>query len=175
MPTTKRGKRTRSAKGRTARGGRNTRRTTPRATTARKKSAPRRAAKAAKGRGAAARTKKRASGPAGGGAASREVAALKARLEREKSGFEKRLTDTVREIAQLRHHEARAAQLERQLKERDELIAHLRTQLNDLRNREIVSPDDDEVQPSLALGSRAPRDLDEFEEDVGPEEDDELI
>jgi len=174
MPTTKRGKGTRSAKGRTARGARNTRRTTPRTAKARKKTAPRRAANAAKGRADAARTKKRAAAPAGG-AASRELAALKTRLEREKSGFEKRLTDTVREIAQLRHHEARAAQLERQRKERDELIAQLRTQLNDLRNREIVAPDDDEVQPSLALESRATPDLDEFDEDAGPEEDDELI
>jgi hypothetical protein len=80
----------------------------------------------------------------------------------------------VREIAQLRHHEARAAQLERQLKERDELIVQLRSQLHDLRNREIVAADE-EIQPSLALGARAPRDLDEFDEDVGPEEDDELI
>jgi predicted RNase H-like nuclease (RuvC/YqgF family) len=167
MPIKKRGKKTRSAKGRTAR-------STHRAAKPRKKTAPRRTAGAAKGRAAAAGSKKRAATPAGG-AAIRALAALKARLEREKGAFEKRLTDTVREIAQLRHHEARAAQLERQLKERDELIVQLRTQLNELRNREIGTPDDDEVQPSLALGARAPRDLDEFDEDVGPEDDDELI
>jgi len=111
--------------------------------------------------------------PAAASAASREVVALKAKLEREKTGFEKRLTETMREIATLRHHEARAAQLERQLKERDELIIQLRTQLNDLRNREVVTPDDEELQPSLALGSRG-SDYDEFDDDVGPE-DDELI
>ena len=111
--------------------------------------------------------------PAAASAASREVVALRAKLEREKTGFEKRLTETMREIATLRHHEARAAQLERQLKERDELIIQLRTQLNDLRNREVVTPDDEELQPSLALGSRG-SDYDEFDDDVGPE-DDELI
>jgi len=161
MPTKK--KTARPAKSRKTAGGR---RPTPRAAAPRKKTAPRRAAK---GR-AAAPSGKKAAAPA----ANREVAALKARLEREKTGFEKRLTDTVREIAQLRHHEARAAQLERQLKERDEIIVQLRTQLNDLRNREIVTPEDDEIQPSLALGSRA-TDFDEFDEDVGPEEDDDLI
>lgn len=174
MPTKKRGKGARPAKERKAGGARSTRRATPRAARSRQKAAPRRAARATKGSAATARTKKRAGAPAGS-AASREVAALKAKLEREKISFEKRLTDTVREIGQLRHHEARAAQLERQLKERDELIAQLRTQLNDLRNREIVAPGDDEIQPSLALGSRASRDLDEFDEDVGPEEDDELM
>jgi predicted RNase H-like nuclease (RuvC/YqgF family) len=160
MPNKK--KTARPAKSRKSGGGR---RPTPRAAAPRKKTAPR---AAAKGRAAAPRAKK-AAAPA----ASREVAALKARLEREKTDFDKRLTDTVREIAQLRHHEARAAQLERQLKERDEIIVQLRSKLNDLRNREIVTPEDDEIQPSLALGSRG-ADFDEFDEDV-PEEDDDLI
>ena len=158
MPTKRSArKKTRSAKAKKVARGRAT-------SPSRKQAAPRRAAKAA-----AAPKRKAATG-----AASRELAAMKARLEREKAGFEKRLSETVREIAQLRHHEARAAQLDRQLKERDELIAHLRTQLNDLRNREIVTPEDEEVQPSLALGSRS-QDFEEFDEDVEPEEDDELI
>ena len=50
--------------------------------------------------------------------------------------LEKQLTDTVREIGQLRHHEMRAAQLERQLKERDDLIVQLRGQLSERRTRE---------------------------------------
>jgi len=133
---------------------------------ARKKPAPR----AAKSRAAAPRAAK----PAAASAASREVVALKAKLEREKVGFEKRLTDTMREIATLRHHEARAAQLERQLKERDELIVQLRTQLDDLRNRAVVTPDEEDMQQSLALGSRG-GEYDEFDDDVAPEEDDEFI
>ncbi len=165
MPSKKPRKNARPAKRRKPAKGR----ATARATASRKKTAPRRAAK--KPAAAAGATQRPA--PAGA-AASREVAALKARLEREKTNFERRLTDTVREIAQLRHHEARATQLERQLKERDDLIAQLRTQLNDLRNREIVTPDDEEIQPSLALGSRG-HDFDEFDEDVAPEEDDEII
>jgi len=104
------------------------------------------------------------------------LATLKARFAREKSELEKRLTDSVREIGQLRHHETRVTQLERQLKERDETIGQLRSQLSELRNRPLASVDDEEVQPSLALGSRVPRDLDEFDEDAGPDdEDDELI
>jgi hypothetical protein len=161
MPIKKSRKTARAAKGRKPAAHR-----APARAVSRKKPAPR----AAKSRAAAPRAAK----PAAASAASREVVALKTKLEREKAGFEKRLTDTMREIATLRHHEARAAQLERQLKERDELIVQLRTQLNDLRNREIVTPDDEDIQPSLALGSRG-SDYDEFEDDVGPEEDDELI
>ena len=96
-----------------------------------------------------------------------------AALQREKRALEKRLTEAVREIGQLRHHEARVAQLERQLKERDDALAQLRSQLNERRAREYGVPDDDDVQPSLALGSRTPHD---FDDDVAPdEEDDELI
>ena len=119
---------------------------------------------------AARRAKPRAAKPAAG----RELAALKARFVREKSALEKRLTDTVREIGQLRHHEARAAQLERQLKERDDTIAQLRSQLSGMRQRDLAAADDD-VQPSLALGSRRRDDLDDFEEELDVEEDDELI
>ncbi|HEY2389008.1 MAG TPA: hypothetical protein VGK30_18790 [Candidatus Binatia bacterium] len=162
MPTRKPRKTARAAKSRKP----VARRAPARAAASRKKAAPR---SAAKSRAAAPR----APGPAAASAASREVVALKAKLEREKSGSEKRLTEMMREIATLRHHEARVAQLERQLKERDELIVQLRSQLNDLRNREVVTPDD-ELQPSLALGSRG-HDFDEFDDDVGPEEDDDLI
>jgi predicted RNase H-like nuclease (RuvC/YqgF family) len=113
--------------------------------------------------------------PAAASAASRELAALKVRFQREKTALEKRLTESVREIGQLRHHEARAVQLERQLKERDETIGQLRSQLSELRNRDLAPPEDEEVQPSLALGEREPHDLD-FDEEVDPEdEDDELI
>jgi chromosome segregation ATPase len=120
--------------------------------------------------GAAGRKAGQGSGAASA-TASRELAALK----REKNTLEKQLTETVREIGQLRHHEARAAQFERQLKERDETIARLRSQLHERREREYTPPDD-EVQPSLALGSRAPRDLDDLDDDIVPDdEDDELI
>ncbi len=103
------------------------------------------------------------------GATSRELATLK----REKSALEKRLTDTVREIGQLRHHETRAAQLERQLKERDETIAQLRAQVGSLRNRGLA--ENDEAQPSLALGSRSVDDIDEFGDEEVQDDDDELI
>ncbi len=160
MPTKKRGKGARSADRRStpraARGARRPKRSAP---AARKKAVARGTARRAEGRASSAPPAARAA------AASRELSALK----REKSAFEKRLTETVREIGQLRHHEARAAQLERQLKERDDTIVQLRKQLSDLRNR------DEEVQPSLALGSRRADDLDDFDEDVGAEDDDELI
>ena len=120
----------------------------------------------------AART---ASKPAAASKAGGNVAQLKARFAREKTQLEKRLTDTVREIGQLRHHEARVAQLERQLKERDETIGQLRSQLSELRNRPLAPIDDEEIQPSLALGSRVPRDLDEFDEDAAPDDDDDEL
>jgi predicted RNase H-like nuclease (RuvC/YqgF family) len=160
MPTKKRGKGSRSTvrRSRPAATARRSKRSAP---ATRKKTAPRARAKGASNAGA-----KR---PAAG-AASRELVTLK----REKSALEKRLTDTVREIGQLRHHEARAAQLERQLKERDETIAQLRTQLGNLRSRELA-PEEDEAQPSLALGSRSVDDLDEFADDEVQDDDDELI
>ncbi len=172
MATKNRGKKTRAAGRRSsaARGARQKKRSAP----ARKKVTSG-AARGAKKRAASAPAKRSAAAAKTGSAASRELTALKAKFQREKSALEKRLTDTVREIGQLRHHEARAAQFERQLKERDETIAQLRVQLNDLRNRELATPDDEEIQPSLALGSRPAPDLDEFDEDVGAEDDDELI
>ena len=153
MPTKNRGKGTRSTARRTSQPAATVRRAKGSAPAARKKTAAR-----AKGNASA----KRAAG------ASHELATLK----REKITLEKRLTDTVHEIAQLRHHEARVTHLERQLKERDETIAQLRTQLGTLRDRQL---DDDEVQPSLALGSRSVDDLDEFGDDETQDDDDELI
>jgi uncharacterized protein YlxW (UPF0749 family) len=53
----------------------------------------------------------------------RELEAVRETLERRvqavKRGADRRLTAMMREIATLRHHEARAAQLERVLAERD--------------------------------------------------------
>jgi len=152
MPTKNRGKGTRSTARRTSQPAATVRRAKGSAPAARKKTAAR-----AKGNASAKRA----------AAASPELATLK----REKITLEKRLTDTVHEIAQLRHHEARATHLERQLKERDETIAQLRTQLGTLRDREL----DDEAQPSLALGSRSADDLDEFGDDETQDDDDELI
>jgi hypothetical protein len=187
MPTKKRGKGARSAARRsTSRTARSARRPKRRAPAARKKPVARKqagrraAARGAKGRASTARPKRptaapKARGTASAATTSRELTTLKARFQREKSAFEKRLTETVREIGQLRHHEARATQLERQMKERDDTIAQLRTQLSDLRNRQLAAAHDEEVQPSLALGSRPAHDLDEFDEDVEAEDDDELI
>ena len=50
--------------------------------------------------------------------------------------------------------------------------AHERLKLGTRRDREL---DDDEVQPSLALGSRSVDDLDEFGDDETQDDDDELI
>ncbi len=48
---------------------------------------------------------------------------------------DRRLTGMVREIASLRHHEARATALERLLAERDALIARLSRRLAELEGR----------------------------------------
>ena len=48
---------------------------------------------------------------------------------------DRRLTGMVREIAALRHHEARAAGLERLLAERDAMIARLTHRLAELEGR----------------------------------------
>src|SRR2546425_542773 len=98
MATKNRGKGTRSTARRTSQPAATVRRAKGSAPAARKKTAAR-----AKGNASAKRA----------AAASHELATLK----REKITLEKRLTDTVREIAQLRHHEARVTHLERQLKE----------------------------------------------------------
>ena len=119
------------------------------------------------------------------GAESSELVALKARFQRERNGFEKRLTEAVREIGLLRHHELRAMQLERQLAERDATIGRLQTQVSELERRPAEPVYEREVQQTLALGAPAhqldgsARDLDEFEddrlEDEGLEDDGELV
>ena len=119
------------------------------------------------------------------GAESPELVALKARFQRERNGFEKRLTEAVREIGLLRHHELRAMQLERQLAERDATIGRLQTQVSQLERRPAEPVYEREVQQTLALGAPAhqldgsARDLDEFEddrlEDEGLEDDGELV
>jgi len=119
------------------------------------------------------------------GAESPELVALKARFQRERNGFEKRLTEAVREIGLLRHHELRAMQLERQLAERDATIGRLQTQVSQLERRPAEPVYEREVQQTLALGAPAhqldgsARDLDEFEddrlEDDGLEDDGELV
>ena len=97
--------------------------------------------------------------------------ALKAKAQRERNALEKRLTEAVREIGMLRHHELRAMQLERQLAERDATIQRLQTQLAELERRPAEPIYVREVQQSLALGSPAREadsavsDLDEFEDD----------
>ncbi|MCC6847439.1 MAG: hypothetical protein IT294_02970 [Deltaproteobacteria bacterium] len=62
-------------------------------------------------------------------AESQEVVALRSKFQRERSGLEKRLTEAVREIGMLRHHEIRATQLERRLAERDAAILQLQQRL----------------------------------------------
>jgi hypothetical protein len=105
------------------------------------------------------------------GAESPELVALKARFQRERNGFEKRLTEAVREIGLLRHHELRAMQLERQLAERDATIGRLQTQVSELERRPAEPVYEREVQQTLALGAPAhqldgsARDLDELEDD----------
>lgn len=136
------------------------------------------AAKAAGAKRGARATAPRPAAPAASG----ELAALKARFQREKSALERRLTDSVRELSQLRHHEARVtqlqrqlqerderlAQLERQVRDRDETIGRLRSQLSEVRNRgREPGPlaDEEEVQPSLALGAPAARTFEDFSDD----------
>ena len=82
-----------------------------------------------------------------------ELVSLKAKFSRERNGLEKRLTEAVREIGLLRHHELRAMQLERQVAERDATIERLRSQLADLERRPAEPVYVHEVQQSLALGA----------------------
>ncbi len=100
--------------------------------------------------------------PKRAGADSKEVGALKARFQRERSALEKNLTEAVREIGVLRHHEMRAMQLERQLKERDDLIGRLQQQLDELQRRAMEPVYEREVQQSFTLVAPAREDLDEF-------------
>jgi hypothetical protein len=110
---------------------------------------------------------------------SQEVAALKAKFQRERSGLEKNLTEAVREIGMLRHHELRATHLERQLGERDATIARLQTQLADLERRPAAPVYVHEVQQTLALGvapaAEDATDLDAFEDDRLPEESSDVL
>jgi hypothetical protein len=107
---------------------------------------------------------------------SAEVAALKAKLQRERSTLEKRLTEAMREIGLLRHHELRAMQLERQLAERDATIARLQSQLAEIERRPAEPVYVHEIQQTLTLSGSAnvlethvletePADLDEFDDD----------
>jgi hypothetical protein len=96
----------------------------------------------------------------------KELAALKSRFQRERSGLEKRLTEAVREIGMLRHHEMRAMQFERQLKERDDLIGRLQHQLEELQRRPAEPIYEREVQQSFSLVVPARDDVDEFEDEA---------
>ena len=96
------------------------------------------------------------------GAESKEFVALKARFQRERSALERNLTEAVREIGVLRHHEMRAMQLERQLKERDDLIGRLQQQLEEMQRRSIEPIYEREVQQSFTLVVPTREDMDEF-------------
>lgn len=109
-----------------------------------------------------------------GAAVDAALASLKARFDRERGQLERRLTEMVREIGQLRHHELRSTQLERQLAERDETIRKLRAELEGLRARTEGDARSVEEQPSLAFGSQVARDLDAFDDD-GPDDEDEIL
>jgi hypothetical protein len=119
-------------------------------------------AKAAK----AAKPKRAATAAAPAPTASKERVAHKNRFQRERSALEKNLTEAVREIGLLRHHEMRVAQLEHQLKERDDLIGRLQRQLEELQRRPAEPIYEREVQQSFALVSPPSDDVDEFEDDV---------
>jgi hypothetical protein len=105
------------------------------------------------------------------GTANAELTALKNKFQRERSGLEKRLTEAVREIGLLRHHELRAMQFERQLGERDAIISRLQTQLAELERRPAEPVYVREVQQTLALGSVA-QDVEEFEGEHIPDDGD---
>jgi len=62
----------------------------------------------------------------------------------------------------LRHHEMRAMQLERQVKERDDLIGRLQHQLEELQRRSVEPIYEREVQQSFALVTPAHDGVDEF-------------
>lgn len=118
-----------------------------------------------------AAAKRPAAKPAPAAVEHAEVTALKNKFQRERNGLEKRLTEAVREIGLLRHHELRAMQLERQVAERDATIERLQAQLVELQRRPAEPVYVHEVQQSLALGVVS-RDedveteaLDEFEEE----------
>lgn len=107
-----------------------------------------------------------------------EIVALKAKASRERNALERRLTDAVREIGILRHHELRAMQFERQLAERDVTIGRLQTQLAELERRPAEPIYVREIQQTLALVDPVNEttieaaDLDEFEDDRSAEDAD---
>lgn len=100
-----------------------------------------------------------------GAADSKELVALKNRFQRERSALEKNLTEAVREIGVLRQYEMRVTQLDRQLKERDDLIGRLQQQLEELQRRPVEPIYDREVQQSFALVTTAQDEVDEFEDE----------
>jgi len=171
MATKKRAQGTRSA-GRTS--GAAKRRVKPAAAGSRAKKP---AAQARKERAAAGRRSKapsraargRSAAPASSRtAADREIALLKTRLQRQKITLERRLTEAVREIGQLRYHEARTEQLERQLQERDQIIEQLRSEVGTLRARSHErAHEPDEAQRSLSFGSRATAEAESPGSDAG--------
>lgn len=110
-----------------------------------------------------------------------ELTTLKNKFQRERSALEKRLTEAVREIGMLRHHELRVMQLERQLAERDAVIGRLQSQLGELERRPTEPVYVREVQQSLALGAPAlaiaesATDLDEFDDDRVADDDGDVV
>ncbi|MCC6766697.1 MAG: hypothetical protein IT293_18720 [Deltaproteobacteria bacterium] len=115
----------------------------------------------AKPRRAAAKPAPKAGAAKAPAVESAEIAALKSKFQRERNGLERRLTEAVREIGMLRHHELRAMQLERQLAERDATILRLQQQLA-VGERRAAEPlvHVHEVQQSLALVIPASEELD---------------
>jgi hypothetical protein len=105
-------------------------------------------------------------------AESAEVTTLKARFQRERNALEKRLTEAVREIGLLRHHELRAGHLENQLRDRDETIARLQRQLTEAQSRPEEPVYERELQQSFVLSTPA-SEIDELADD--PLADDELV
>jgi len=129
----------------------------------------------AKARAAKSAKPKQPAAPKRAAAESKELVALKARFQRERSALEKNLTEAVREIGVLRHHEMRTMQLERQLKERDDLIGRLQEQLEELQRRPLEPIYEREVQQSFTLVAPARDDVDEFTLAGGADEDPQLV
>ena len=115
--------------------------------------------------------------PAGHAAADLAAAALtkklKAQFARERGALERRLTETVREIGLLRHHEMRAMQFERQLAERDATIADLRRELEVQQRTPSPPPPDTQTGLNFGGGTLGIDDLDETA--AAEDEDDDLL
>jgi hypothetical protein len=121
---------------------------------------------------AAAKTAGKAGAKAARGGGAAALAQQKARFDRERTDLQKRLTDMVREIGELRHHELRATQLARQVAERDQTIANLRRELSEFRSRPAAVQGD---QANLDFGSEELRG-DDLDESVPlDDEDDDLM